>query len=148
MALSNWDTCAFNTKGESSDGILTRKFEDGSKSSVRIYKNWLYVNDSKMWCDGRSYVEDTIAEIHQGHVILSGLKIYANRGPQSSVLVYAEHGWKHEGTLECMCGIGCYGFGDSEWVGVQEETLQELFKFLKELEEKHYVGEKEYIDLF
>lgn len=150
MALSNWDTCAFDSEGKPTNGVITKKHEDGSHSGVEIYKNWLYVRDTAMWVDGRSYVEPTIAEVHEGRSTIAGFRIYAKRGPQQSVLAFVETGWRHsdrpEAKYDCMCGIGCYGFEGEQWVGVQRPTFAALLAWLGELM-NDYIVEEDYMKL-
>lgn len=150
MALSNWDTCAFNEKGEPTNGAVTKQLKDGTTSGVEIYKNWLYVKDTGMWKDGRSFSEPVIAEINEGRAIISGFRIYAKRGPQRSVLAFVEAGWKHstdpELKYKCMAGIGCYGFDGEKWVGVQKATFDALVGWLDELVDD-YVVDKDYLKL-
>jgi hypothetical protein len=114
MALSNWDTLAFNSEGEPCNGV----FEGFDGQSCAIYKNWLYVRDPKMWSKDRSFVEPTIAEFSHGEMRLSGMTIVGERGPQNAIFVYVEatkYGDEKKGeetVTKRMAGIGCYGFSD------------------------------------
>ena len=109
MALSNWDTLAFNTDGQPCDGTL-RGF-DGA--SAAIYKNWLYVRDPKMWVPGRSFVEPTIAQVTSGNVMISEFDIIAKRHEmQEAIFVLAECHRSEPHQRAWMAGIGCYGFSD------------------------------------
>lgn len=150
MALSNWDTCAFDTEGKPCNGTIQRKYDDGKSASVEIYKNWVYVRDEAMWAEHGSYVKPTIAEVNDGRCTISKFRIYAKRGPQNAILVFVETGWKHskdpKNEYSCMCGIGCYGFGNKEWVGVLPTTLEALKQWLQELKED-YIVDQEYLDL-
>jgi hypothetical protein len=149
MALSNWDTCAFDRNGNPSIGRIAKYFRDGAYASVEIYKNWIYVHDTKMWAVGRCYVEPTIAEIHKGNISISSFNIFAARGSQQSILCYVCTGYKSDADFNCMCGLGCYGFDGEVWTGVLQKTVFELIKFLEELErsEETWMIDKEYIDL-
>ena len=146
MALSNWDTCAFDANGKPSGGVITVKRSNDQTAQVEIYKNWLYVRATDMWTKGYSYVEPTIAEIQYGDVQIAGFRIYATRGPQNSVLTFVEAGWKHlaksgEGHYDCMCGIGCYAFKGDECVGVQQDTFDKLGAFLIKLKTESIVDD-------
>lgn len=83
MALSDWDTLAFDNDGNPCNGII--KSFDG-ETSVEAYKNWLYVRDKKMWKKDCPFTGDTIAKIENGSVHLSNFHIQAVRGPQDSVV--------------------------------------------------------------
>ena len=111
--MSNWDSLAFNTEGDSCNGV----FESFDGQGCEIYKNWLYIRDPKMWCKDRSYVEPTIAEISHGHITISGMEVVAERGPQNAIFVYVEaHKYytkeDKETEVKRMAGIGCYGYSD------------------------------------
>ncbi len=137
MALSNWDTIAFGPDSKPCGGTFTGK-NDGD--SVEIYKNWLYVHSKSMWREGRSFVKDTIAEIHWGRVEILTFEILAKRGPQDAIFVFAKEfnypkakkgkkGW-FKAFDRRFAGIGCYGFDDSRWIGVKPSTLKEFFTWL------------------
>jgi hypothetical protein len=110
MALSNWDTLAFDHLGQPCNGVLVG-FDGGQ---VRIYKNWVYVSDAKMWTPGRSYVENTIAQINSGDVQMSEFSITAVRHEaQSAVFALATcRRYGENAETRCLAGIGCYGFTD------------------------------------
>lgn len=115
MALSNWDTLAFDSDGQSSNGII----EGFDGQQAEIYKNWLYVRDSKMWVKNREFIKPTIAEIFEGEVRISKFRIKAVRGSQNSIFVYAEtykvvkkSDKKSEFVYRRMAGIGSYGYDD------------------------------------
>jgi len=112
MALSNWDTLAFNESGEPCSGHM-EGFKEGA--SVEIYKNWLYVRDTKMWCEGRGYTEPTIAEISQGDIHLSDFEIRAVRGPQQAIFCYVKSTdyTPEVSKVRRMAGIGCNGWEDN-----------------------------------
>lgn len=144
MALSNWDTLALDKDGQPCNGVLLRKFKDGSYSAVEIYKNWLYVRDTTMWSKNKNFIEPTIAQISEGEIFISDYNIHAIRGPQISVLAYIETGYKNDNSFDCMCGIGCCGFDNEDWIGVRQETFNKLIEYLEHLSED-YIVEKDYI---
>ena len=101
MALSNWDTLAFDAKGEPGDGRAVLP----SGGRVELYKNWLYVGHEKMWVPGGPFTQDTIASVYGGVVSLAGFHITAIRGSaQDSIFCYVE---AHNEPL--LCGIACAG---------------------------------------
>lgn len=129
MALSNWDTMAFDEDGKATNGVM-EGFAEGT--SCEIYKNWLYVRDRKMWCEDRGYVEPTIAQINSGNVSLSDFAIDAIRGPQSAIFVkvisirYKKQidGEKYKPPdVRRLAGIGCYGYEDPHERVMDEESL-------------------------
>lgn len=124
MALSNWDTLAFDTNGEPSTGVL-----NGGKGQVEIYKNWLYVRHQGMWVEGSgSYNKPTIAEITHGKINLAGFQIHATRHPdQSTIFCFVQYGSEYkDNKAEYMAGIGCYGFMNNR--GWLERYHPEVFQ--------------------
>jgi len=108
MALSNWDTLAIGSNGKSSEGEFT--FSSGT--TVELYKNWAYIANDKMWIEGSSsFTEPTIAQFTEGHIHLGGVELYAKRGKQSGIYLFAKAGYGE--TLQCFGGIGCYGYGST-----------------------------------
>lgn len=106
MALSNWDTLAFDTDGKPCDGSL--KVDN---AEVSIYKNWLYVRDKEMWCKDRSFTDETIAQINSGDVRISRFYIQAKRHDErGAVFCYITSGYEN---IKRMAGIGCSGFLDT-----------------------------------
>lgn len=99
MALSNWDTAAFDTEGKPSVGEI--KIDD---LNFTIYKNWLSVAR-----DLKGEFHKSVASINHGNLTLEGVEIFAERGPQQSVFVYIYNYGDNEIKF---AGIGCYGFLD------------------------------------
>jgi len=121
MALSNWDTLAFDEKGESSTGDFTSKLG----VEVEVYKNWLYVRDEKAWVDGGQFVKSTVMQIQHGEITYKDIHVVALRGPQNGVYAFVWSGWEHEKTLTGMIGIGVYGYDDrGEFIGVTTDSLE------------------------
>lgn len=126
MALSNYDTLAFDDAGHPCSGILSIDSNEHD-IGVQIYKNWLYVRDSRIWNEGARYIKPTVAEIHSGTVMLSNFEIEAIRGPQNSVFALVTATFpKEQGSKEYMhrkmAGIGCYGYED------QLTSFRRMFK--------------------
>jgi len=109
MALSNWDTLAFDSEGKACDG----KLEGFLKGTfVEFYKNWLYIHDEASWVEGRGYMAPVVAKVSSGFVDISGFEIISKRGPQESIFAYAEcHDYKNKQERR-MAGISCYGYDD------------------------------------
>jgi len=129
MALSNWDTLAFDSEGAPCNGVIEGL---SGKASVEIYKNWLYVHDARMWPKGGRFTKPVIAKIEEGSVELSDFKILAKRGPQSSVLAYVESvKYKDQKKGESyrppdvkrMAGIGCSGYSDPVEVWLKDHNI-------------------------
>lgn len=135
MALSNWDTLAFDLSGKSTNG----EFKSRLGVMVGIYKNWLYVYDEPGWDgtqqkygeQGLQYSRPVVAEIQYGHINYKDVKIDAIRGPQNGIYCVVQSGYSNLGTLQAMVGCGVYGYKDHEFVGVQSGS----FEFLK-----HYMS--------
>jgi len=129
MALSNWDTLAFDEDAKPTNGTI-EGFVDGT--ACEIYKNWLYVRDEKSWKEGRSYCEPTIAEVRSGDLCLAGFEIEAVRGPQEAIFVkVTSTRYKEQQKdqpyqppdVRCMAGIGCYGYHAPFETIIEEEGL-------------------------
>jgi hypothetical protein len=97
---------------------------------VSIYKNWLYVCDEKAWEKGGKYVE-TVMQIQEGDLTYKDVTVIAKRGPQEGVfcIVFTPSWSREDKKFEAMVGAGVYGFEDSNWVGINLESME----FLKEL---------------
>ena len=108
MALSNWDTLAFDTKGKSSFG---KKHWEGT--GVEIYKNWLYIHSSNLWYEGCLYSKPIIAELWEGKLSIENLTIHAVRGPQNAIFVIVAKWDEETGEYEFFGGIGCSGYEDT-----------------------------------
>lgn len=114
MALSNWDTLAFDTNGNPGSGDLV--LPDGS--GVNLYKNWLYVIHPKMWCEDCGYSKPTIASVNEGELTIGHMHIYAIRHDDQNSIFTLIEAWicGEDGNIiderQYMCGIGCYGYMD------------------------------------
>jgi hypothetical protein len=112
MAMSDYDALAFDHKGKPCIGVL-KGFEG---QAIELYKNWAYVRDERMWHENGGYVKPTIAQVWEGHINLAGLDIYAVRGPQRAIFLFAVTcKWdkvKEKATYRWMGGIACDGYTD------------------------------------
>lgn len=129
MALSNWDTLAFDENAQPTNGTI-EGFAEGT--ACEIYKNWLYVRDEKAWADGRSYMKPTIAEVRSGDLRLASFEIEAIRGPQEAIFVKVtatrykeqEEGKPYQPPdVRQLAGIGCYGYHTPFEIIMEEEGL-------------------------
>lgn len=105
MALSNWDTLAFDTDGKSSFGEFSI---DGY--SVDIYKNWVNLITPK---NERLNIDSGIFHVGPFNIMV------ARHDNQNSVFVFVQHSDWSDNKLKqrFFCGIGCYGFwGDLEYI--------------------------------
>jgi len=129
MALSNWDTLAFDENAKPTNGVI-EGFVEGT--GCEIYKNWLYVRDEGSWTEGRSYMCPTIAEIRSGDLCLAGFDIEAVRGPQEAIFakVTATRYKEQEKDkpyqrpdVRLLAGIGCSGYQTPFEIIMEEEGL-------------------------
>jgi len=109
MALSNWDLLAIDKKGKSCNGVIKNKI-----ASLTIYKNWAYIDSTKMWNDGTGFVKPVIAQINNGNLHIAGLNITAIRHSlQNSIFVFVDAS-TYDKNSKCnsnlFAGIGCYGY--------------------------------------
>lgn len=165
MALSNWDTMAVDEKGAPTNGV----FVSPKGVRVEIYKNWLYLSE-KSAEDESLNPRGIVGTVQSGEMSLKDVHIFAKRGPQNGIycIVYwsnfepvpkegcelcgvkpAEDGKKdayHERACPkvfgAMLGIGCYGYSDSEFVGVLPKSVEFLRAWQQEsVTEKHRYGQ-------
>ena len=134
MALSNWDTLSFNEKGESINGLFV-----SGDVKIEIYKNWLYVHDPKVWDENSMFINDTIMHVLSGNFIYKNINIHAKRGRQQSVLCFVYTRDYKTDTFNAMIGCGVYGFNGNNWVGVEEETYEELKEFVEEVVSNEFI---------
>ena len=123
MAMSNYDLLAFDHKGRPCNGV----FRSGN-TTARIYKNWLYISNPKMWQKGESsFIRPTIAQINgDGDVNLGKMEIHtAWDDHQNSIFVFCQynHYGKKRTTRKRMVGIGCCGFLDTTRIYVEKMGL-------------------------
>jgi len=119
MALSNWDTIAFDENGQSCTGIFMNK----QKECIEIYKNWVHIHSPRMWRDKGSFVKPIIALLRSGSLDICHFEIELKRGPQNGVFVFASEGVRRGNTYHTRYfgGIGCSGYVDKV-----EEILKSL----------------------
>jgi len=133
MALSNWDTIAWNEKGEPTKGVL--ECPDGVK--VKIYKNWVSIQDDKAWREG-PFVKPYIISFWDGFVQYRNLYLFGKRSIQVSVFLAAIYKDWSKNITRALFGIGCYGFVGDKWVGVKYKTIHLFRKWLMTLPESSY----------
>lgn len=126
MALSNWDALAVDHAG---DPLDEPSFTTASGACFLIYKNWVYVRSELMWSEAARFSYPTIAQVHEGELVIGGARLSAFRGPRDGVYVIVtetaigpDGGSRHR----AMVGIGCEGFEGEAWVGITEREVEHL----------------------
>ena len=132
MALSNWDTIAWNERGEPTKGIL--ECPDGVK--VEIYKNWVTIEDEKAWREG-PFVKPYIIRFWDGHIQYRKLYLFGHRSIQASIFLAAIYADSSKDIIKALFGIGCYGFEGHKWIGVKYKTIKLFEKWLMTLPDKY-----------
>jgi hypothetical protein len=129
MALSNWDSWSVDGDGKSVRGAL----ESFSGVQVSFYKNWIYVQDEKAWDKHGSFAKPFVMEIQSGELRYKDVTITAVRGPKEGIYAVIEAvKWlkDKEPERKTMIGIGCYGFKNEKWVGVEQAEIDFLRKWI------------------
>lgn len=117
MALSNWDTLAFDINGPSHFGSVVNH----EQVVVSLYKNWLSVTrmvrstTGPPWRRHDKVTEEYVATINHGELHVGAWTILARRGPQNGVYVIATSGrWEQHDQVEraFLVGCGVSGFTD------------------------------------
>lgn len=129
MALGNWDEFALNKDGNIISGSMV------SPSGIRaeIYKNWLYLYDSKYWRKDFGYSAPCIGEIQHGNIRIGDIRIIAERNDsQESIFVIVQTGYFRipDTNYNMFVGIGSYGYEGKTWVGIKESTKQQFLAFI------------------
>lgn len=114
MSLSNWAILAFDNEGSPSSGEV--EFPSGIR--VEIYKNWVYLHDSKAWRENQSFMKDTIAQIQHGYITIGRTQIICDRHGEDGggifVLAVNSEWTKDDRAKYCFfAGIGVYGYDDN-----------------------------------
>ena len=115
MALSNWDTIAWNERGEPTKGIL----QCPNGIIVEIYKNWASISNK---------FKTNIMQFWQGQVHYRNLYLFGKRSIQSSIFLVAIYKDWNKNIIKALFGIGCYGYVKHKWVGVKNKTIEQ-FKY-------------------
>lgn len=160
MALSNWDACALNEKGQPTNGVFN---SPRTSVVIRIYKNWLYMNDKKAWEEEGGFIKDTVAQINSGCGEYKDVNFVVVRGPKYGVYfavwttVYTKikspdqkkneshkdwckryDKWKEKNVhTYAMVGIGCSGHGSRKYLGVTKRDLAYLRKHVLTNDDKN-----------
>jgi len=116
MALSNWATVAFDHKGQSGVGWI----KNPRGTVLRIYKNWVYLSNKKMWTEGMDYIHPTIAHINAGDLTVGGFEIHAKRGPQNTIFVVGSYRYGRGYNRRFFGGIG-----GNPWRDIVADVLKE-----------------------
>lgn len=127
MALSNWDLVAWDTEGHPCTGTL--KCPDGTE--VEVYKNWAYVRDPHAHRGpGEQFTAPTVMEFWFGELQYRGLSLLGSRGRQNSIFLVATCEGA-DSVMKALYGIGAYGYRGGRYMGVEPQTVEAYFKWLK-----------------
>jgi hypothetical protein len=118
MALSNWDTLAFDIDGPAHFGSVANH----EQIVVSLYKNWLNVTrmhhsmSGPPWRRHDRLEESHVATVHEGELSVGSWTIRARRGPQNGVYAIATSAqWNAHGrptAKNFLVGCGVSGFTD------------------------------------
>lgn len=117
MALSNWDTLAFDIEGPSHFGSVVNH----EQVVVSLYKNWLNVtrlvrsHAGPPWRRHDKLTEHYVATVNHGELHVGSWKIYACRGPQEGIYLIATSArWDQNEPVDkaFLVGCGVSGFTD------------------------------------
>jgi hypothetical protein len=127
MAISNWDTAAWDAEGNPCKGVM----ETERGVIVSIYKNWVSISEVV------DKLKITSIRIQHGEVHYKDVTVVVRRfTKQNAVFVYATGSKKNER----LFGIGCYAYDDDPIpTGVKLETARAYFKWLLRLERNYLV---------
>lgn len=126
MALSNWDTLAVDHTGAP---LAEASFRAADGTSVRFYKNWLYVGSEALWRPGCGFDCPTIERIDEGVRSIGALTIRAARGPRDGVYALV-HERRAGGVIRAMAGCACDGYQGEAWVGIGAAEVEALARLL------------------
>jgi len=171
MAMSDWDTLAYDYDGNlCDDGI----FKHPNGSSLEIYKDRVHVHDPAAWVAGSQFIKPITAQIYSGELQIAGFTIHAqvNDISQHAIFVYADYfdyldenknnKNDKEYVKRCFGGIGCYGHVNKiptyveklnldpklEWYSFSEVCSNNVTHWLENLEtrQQHQIPDDFYID--
>jgi hypothetical protein len=125
MALSDYDTLAFNSDGKCTIG----KFTNDKGTTIEIYKNWLYISNPEMSTSNSDFLSDVIAQVNSGNLTIGGWNINAMRGKQNSIMFIASYYSISENKTYYVGGIGCSGYKDDVAEAVKKLGLNPRYKW-------------------
>lgn len=127
MSLSSWDCLAFGPDGKPCDGVFESLVNKGD--SLRIHKNWIYVESKDMWTPNRKFIKKTIAQIHEGSISIGPFDIVVKRCSQNGIFIYATEG--SDTGVRYFAGVACDGYNEKDkWIGIKASTLREFWKWI------------------
>jgi hypothetical protein len=139
MALSNWDTMAWDTNGKPCIGEVNIQ----NRITIEIYKNWVHLFDSKV------NSEYPVLYINSGDFeynppqFKGTLEIKARRGFQNSVYLFVKYCNSNKPKdLIYFFGIGASGYRRSKWVGVSPSTEKDFNKWIYKHEPEYECVER------
>lgn len=140
MALSNWDVMAWHMFKPCGSEVTLIERNDGTKITAEIYKSSATL---KLICG-----EETIAylsteynyeydDVNTSHVTFCGLEVWYKcvEDPEGVFIYVQDYTYindKRVITVDFL-GVGIYGYSDSEYVGVTDDTLNELSKWYDDI---------------
>ena len=106
MSLSAYDTLMVDHNGRNISGFWTSPVG----ITVRIRKNWVYVEDPKGWRkDGANYQKPVVMEVQWGDIIYKDVHILALSGPQKGIYFIAwAYKWS-KNKKKIIGEVGCKG---------------------------------------
>ena len=123
MALSNYDMLVLNHKGEPCRGEFISPF--GIK--VKVYKDWLYVDDTFGWTKKGGFAEPTVMEVNSSCLVYKDVNIVCDQRPtkhcDNTTLFCIWSGWEHENNMSGIVGICQFG-------NIQPDAIDELHEVL------------------
>lgn len=123
MALSNYDMFVMNHKGESCRG----EFVSPLGVVVKVYKDWLYVEDKIGWQKNGNYGEPTVMEVNSSVLIYKDVNIICVQRPtkhcDNTTFFCVWSGWEHENTMNGIVGICQFG-------NIQPDAIDKLHEIL------------------
>jgi len=125
MALSNYDSLVMNHKGEPCKG----EYVSPLGIEVKVYKDWLYVEDNFSWRKGVYFAEPTVMEINSGVLTYKDVNIICvqreSKHCDTVTCFCIWNGWEHRDTLTGI--VGACQFGN-----IQPDVINVLQSFLND----------------
>lgn len=139
MALSDWDTLAFDELGQSTNGVFTTPLG----VHAEFYKNWLYISDEAAWTEEGGFTKPTIMQVNAGDLRYRDLSIRAVHGPWNGIYAVCWSGYVNLSGMPftSMAGISCYGWDDDTWVGVSVNPIKFMRAWLRRAFHAHDLSE-------
>jgi len=137
MALSNWDTFAINEKNDSCRG----EFISPLGVKVKVYKNWLSVEDKVAWRKGSGYIEPVVMKIYTSEIEYMDVNIISEYQYQYTEEYGADDDFNR--TLFCIWSGWCWDntikgiVGICKFDDIQKEDIEALRVFLNKSDNRY-----------